>query len=695
MATFILEIGTEELPARFLLELQSELGVRFLDSLQSMGYRPTEVSDYSTPRRLVVCIKGLDMIQPHCEEVVIGPPINIAFDKDGNPTKAAEGFAKNLGITIGSLSQISTDRGEYISGLKVKGGIPTKEVLARLCPEIITALPLPKRMRWGNNPFTFIRPIRWIMALLDSDIVPFELAGIHSNRNTVGLRNNNVPFIEVPSSTDYYMLLKEVGNVILDPNSRKDSILQLGNKEAQLIGGVVNWNERLLNEVIGLVEHPYPLLGTINSVFLNLPREVLLTSIETHQKSFGILDSQGNLLPYFLTVLNMTPPDLALVKQGWERVLQARLEDARFFWNEDINSSFDEWQEKLTHLIFLDPLGSIAQKEHRVSLLCEWIAKYIPTSNAEEARKAGSLSKVDLVSKMVEEFPELQGVMGGIYARHKGESESIATAIAEQYLPSGPDTDVPVTDLGAILSIADKIDTLVGCFGCGIIPTGTADPYGLRRCALGIIRILIEKEYPINLHQLYTRAQDNFVNVSWKLAPEDVLQKLHEFIIARLKNYFLALGYDTLVVEAIVSTQTSQLWSIKDRLDSFILLSQHEDFSQLVQTIKRVINIIKKQDKETEIVLTGHWNPSLFKDTPEKVLAEKLMIAVNKFNQESQTASLPVFMMLLKLQPAINTFFDQVMIMSNDIEVRRNRLNLLKALLLYIESLADFSVLQI
>lgn len=695
MATFILEIGTEELPARFLPGLQAELGVCFSDALQLLGYQSIVVSDYSTPRRLVVCVKNIDMVQPYCEEVVIGPSIRVAFDKDGTPTKAAEGFAKNLGISVESLSQVSTDKGDYLTGVKVKGGTPTKTVLATLCPEIITALSIPKGMRWGNNTFTFVRPIRWIMALLDSDVVSFALAGVHSSRNTFGLRNSKASFIEVPSATEYLILLKEDGGVILDPTIRQDTIIQLGNEEVQLIKGSVNWNKKLLSEVVGLVEHPYPILGDINPLFLQLPREVLLTSIETHQKSFGILDEQGNLLPYFLTVLNMTPPDLALVKQGWERVLQARFEDARFFWEEDLNSSFDEWQEKLTHLIFLAPLGSIAQKEQRISLLCEWLADNIPNSNSEEAKRVGLISKVDLVSKMVEEFPELQGVMGGIYARYKGESESIATAIAEQYLPSGPDTEVPMTNLGAILSIADKVDTLVGCFGCGIIPTGTADPYALRRYALGIIRIMIEKEYPIDLHQLYIKAQNNFVNVSWKLLPEDVLQELHEFVIARLKNYFLTLGYDILMIEAVIGIQTNQLWSIKDRLDSLIALSQHEDFYPLVQTIKRVINIIKKQDKEMDIVLTGNWDSSLFQNVAENVLADQLMTALNRVRQGDQTSTLPSFMELLQLQSAINTFFDQVVIMCSDIEIRKNRLNLLKALILYIESLADFSILQV
>lgn len=697
MANFVLEIGTEELPARFLPQLSKELNDSFCTAFQELGYIVEKLSSYATPRRLVVHAEDIDSIQPVQETVVLGPPLKISFDSEGNPTKAAIGFATTLGVTIHELTQVVTEKGEYLTGLKKTGGTPTLAVLAVLCPEIITKLSAPKRMRWGSGNFSFARPIRWIMALLDSEIISFELAGIYSNRTTFGHRIYSAEPIEVSNAEDYFNLLKYKGRVILDANERKDVIFSNGNAIAADIDGEIVWKDVLLQEVTGIVEHPYPLLGDIDPIFLALPQEILLTSMETHQKSFGIVDQKGQLLPHFLTILNMTPSEPQLVKKGWERVLQARLEDARFFWEIDVESSLDEWKRKLESLTFLAPLGSMAQKTQRLSSLCAWLADSIGViEEKEDARQVGVLSKVDLVSKMVEEFPELQGIMGSIYAMDKGVSTPVSKALAEQYLPAGPDTPVPKTHLGSILSIADKIDTLVGCFGLRMIPTGAADPYALRRNALGIIRILLENEYAISFQNLITTSYNTYQNVSWKVSFEELCQKLNEFFFARLKNYLLYNKYESRIVDAVLAVQSDELWFIKECLHVLTTLSQREDFYQIIYTLKRVVNIVKKYEKDSDTILTTQWKKSLLKEKAEQALSSELISAMKNIDRyPSKTIISMMLNGIFALTSTIDAFFDQVMVMSDDIELRINRLSMLKALTIYMEQFADFSALQI
>lgn len=696
MANFLLEVGTEELPARFLHGLEKELKECFSSSLNVLGFQSVEVFLYVTPRRLVIYLKGLDTIQPFHEEEVVGPPINIAFDSTGSPTKAAIGFAKTLGVTLDDLKHVVTDKGTYLSGIKKTGGMCTSIVLSSVCPEIFTKLSAPKRMRWGSGSFAFIRPIRWILALLDTDIVSFTLGNVCSNRYTFGHRCYCSEKIEVPCADEYFTIIQEKGKVILDAKVRRDRILNDGNKTVVSIDGRVLWVDTLLEEVVGLVEHPYPMLGSIDPKFLELPKEVLLTSMESHQKSFGVLGNNGNLLPYFLTVLNMDPPDVALVKQGWERVLQARLEDASFFWKVDLESSFEEWCTKLEHIIFLEPLGNMAQKTHRISALCGCLSKKVEGVSYEDAREVGLLSKADLVSSMVEEFPELQGIMGGIYATYHGKSAYVARALSEQYLPSGPDTVVPSTDLGSLLSIADKLDTLIGCFGLGIIPTGTADPYALRRCALGIIRIILEKGYSFSLQELFIEAQKGYGDIPWKLSISDVIQKLEEFFRARLKNYFLTLGYETIIIDAVITAQSDPMWTITQRLDCLTQLSRHKDFYQKIHTFKRVINIVKKYSEDSGSELTGAWNQLLLHEDAEKTFSDQLTSAFTLFGTYRQQQNIEkIFEIIIELQPNIDIFFDNIMIMCDKSEIRVNRLNMLKALTQYMGELVDFSALQV
>lgn len=693
MSDFVLEIGTEELPARFLAGLERELAERFTAALREAGYEGSVPHVFSTPRRAVVQIEGLADMQPEREELVSGPPIKAAFDVRGRATKAAEGFARTLGLDVTQLSRVQTAKGEYVAGMKKTGGGATLAVLAALCPSVIAALPFAKRMRWGEGTFAYARPVRWLLALFGDALVPFEIGGVSSGRVTYGHRVMGAGPFEVPTAGAYATIIREKGKVEPLAARRRAIIREQGEAGAANVGGTIIWKEALLDEVQGLVEHPVPLVGDIDPSFLELPREVLLTSMESHQKSFGIEDAAGRLMPHFLTVLNLVPKDIAVVKKGWERVLRARLEDARFFWKTDLESSFDAWLASLDSVIFLAPLGSMGEKTRRISSLCAWIAKKIG-QDPEKAARAGRLSKADLVSSMVGEFDTLQGIMGGIYARAMGEEEAVAAALAEQYLPAGPETPVPATSLGAILSIADKADTLVGCFGLGMLPTGAADPYGLRRCALGIIRIMLDRGYRFDVPALFEEARKLYGERRWKLDAVEAGDKLRDFFAGRVRNYFLTQGYDTPLVDAVTAVEPHRVCFAAQRMDALDAMSKRSGFTEIVQTFKRVANIIRKQG--AGVALTGVWEPALLVEEAEKMLANRLEALSADFEEHWRTDNVTaLFTDLASIRPAVDTLFDSVMVMADDQAVRVNRLNMLKALMLRMERVADFAALQI
>ncbi|MBO4312136.1 MAG: glycine--tRNA ligase subunit beta [Desulfovibrionaceae bacterium] len=702
MATFLLEIGTEELPARFLAGNEQELQTRFEAGLKEaeLGYGSIRV--VSTPRRATVCIKDLEAVQPVREDLIMGPPSRVAFDANGQPSKAAEGFARTNGVEVSALERVSTEKGEYLAARVTRGGAAAADVLKDLCPAVISSLPFAKRMHWGSGTFAFARPIRWILALLDEQVVSFEIGGVSSGRQTYGHREHGPGPFSLATPADYAAVMEKAG-VMPSAADRRAAIIAEGNKLAASAGGSIIWEESLLDEVQGLCEHPVPLLGDIDPCYLEVPREVLLTSMETHQKSFGVQDANGVLLPHFLTVLNMTPPDRDLVKKGWERVLRARLEDARFFWRQDLADTFDDWLQKLDTVIFLAPLGSMGEKTRRISELCRWLAANARHADKpagdlgispDEAARAGRLSKADLVSSMVGEFDTLQGIMGGIYAHKKGEPAAVANALPEQYLPAGPDSPVPSTELGALLSIADKADTLVGCFGLGMIPTGTADPYALRRAALGIARIMIERNLLLDLNALFTQARALYGERKWKLDPEQSQAKLREFFSARVKNLFLTQGHNTLFVEAVTNIDAEQVWLTGQRLAALEAFGKSQGFAEAVQTFKRVANIIRKQGDAEE--LTGSYSPDLLEDDAEKALATQLDTVFAKLGSLNASADFSALLETLgKLRPYVDAFFDHVMVMCDNADVRKNRLNLLKSITVRLNEVADFSALQL
>jgi glycyl-tRNA synthetase beta chain len=695
MARFVLEIGVEEMPARFLSSLAKELKDLFFQKLQDTKIQFSDVSSYATPRRLVVYINDLAPYQDEEEQVIIGPPVKIALDENNKPTRAGSGFARSQGVDIEDTFVLDTDKGQYLAVRKKIGGAATYDILPEICVQVISALTFPKKMRWAGD-FTFGRPIRWLLALMDDKEVKFQVADLESGQLTYGHRVMGPGPFTVNSARDYFQIIESQGRVVLDFENRKKIIREQGDKLATEVNGQVAWKSTLLDQVANLVEYPEPVLGRFDPEYLELPQEVLLTSMETHQKSFGLRDENGRLLPYFLTIINIDPEDLDLVRKGWERVLKARLEDARFFWEADCKTPLKVWLDELEKVIFLAPLGSMGDKSRRLQRLAAHLAGLIFPDMEKDLARAGRLAKTDLVSEMVGEFPDLQGIMGGIYARLKGESEAVSRAVSEHYLPAGQDSPIPQSKEGALLAIADKIDTMVGCFGLKMIPTGAADPYALRRQALGVIRIILGHDLFLSLSELIDYTFAGYENVEWKISFEELKQELLNFFGQRLKAYWTGQGYATRVVDAVLGAGFDNIKIAFVRLKALADFSQKSYFEQAVLTFKRADNIIRKQGEKLGEKFTGDFNFSLLEEPAEKNLAEKIgdLVPVwEKLWLDQDFAGL--FELLLELRPVVDEFFDHVMVMCEDKDLRLNRLNLLFALTSRLSKLADFSALQV
>lgn len=693
MARFILEIGTEEIPARFLAGEEEDLVRLFDNALAEAGLRHGAIRAMATPRRLALLIDDLADREEEREEIITGPAVAAAYDQSGAPTQALLGFAKSHNITPEQVFRQHTPKGEYVAARIKSGGRSAREALAGICPRAIGSLAFPKSMRWGSNELSYGRPLRWILALLDDEVIDFEVGPVHSGRNTWGHRLHGTGPFEVGSAAGYEDVIAEKCAVTLDPARRREMITAKGASLAAEQGGNVIWKDNLLDEVCGLVEHPVPMIGDFDPSYLEIPEEVLLTSMETHQKSFGLSGSDGKLLPHFLTVLNMEPRDSALVKAGWERVLRARLEDARFFWRSDIATSFDEWLKKLESVIFIGPLGTMAEKSKRLEELTQWLAWRLAPGEVEPAiaKRAGELAKADLVSAMVGEFDTLQGIMGGIYAARAGEDTAVARALAEQYLPAGPDSPVPASVTGSLLAVADRADTLAGCFGLDMIPTGAADPNGLRRCALGIIRILLDRGWSLDVTELFTEARRLYGDQKWKLPAEEALARLMEFFKGRLRNYFIGLGYDTLLTDSALASGAANPVDALARLDAIAAFSKKDSFIKSAQMMKRVENIGKKAKTSDQA-----WDNGLIVEDAEKALASTLagqLPAIDKMIAEGRYQE--ALERLEELHAPVDAFFDKVLVLCEDEKTRENRLRLLNALAARFNRIALFSGLQI
>ncbi|USG63851.1 glycine--tRNA ligase subunit beta [Brevibacillus ruminantium] len=682
---FLLEIGTEEMPARFITGAAAQLREKVEKWLEAERIPYDRIDSFETPRRLALLIHGLAEKQPDKNEEAKGPAKKIAIDEAGNWSKAAQGFARSNGIAPEQLYFKELNGVEYVYARKSEAGKETKALLPALA-DVITSMHFPKNMRWGANDLRYVRPIRWLVALFGDELVDMEIAGVKTGAVTRGHRFLGGQHIELQDPAQYASRLGDEHVIVSAEERRKLIVEQIRRLEAEN-GWRIPMDEGLLDEIVHLVEYPTALFGTFEPEFLSIPREVLVTSMREHQRYFPVEDANGQLLNHFVTVRNGDSRALENVAKGNEKVLRARLSDARFFYEEDQKLSIDSCLKRLETIVFHEELGTIGDKVRRVRKTAAWIAEKLGVS-AEEAKYAdriAEIAKFDLVTNMVGEFPELQGVMGEDYARKAGESEAVARGVFEHYLPRHAGDQLPQSPTGAIVSLADKLDTIAGCFAIGIVPTGSQDPYGLRRMAAGVVAILLDKGWTLSLEQLWEAALAPLTAQGVSKRPsEEVMKDLRDFFALRLKNVLqeAAVRYD--VIDAVLSADWNVLPDLLNKAKALMDEVQTDAFKFTVEQFNRVNNLAQKAESDA-------IEEALFAEEVERALYQAYLSVqqeVSGLNNQQQ-----ILATLGTLREPIQAFFDKVMVMAEDQAVRHNRLALLSGLSRLIFGYADFSKL--
>ncbi len=684
----LLEIGTEEIPARFMGAALAQLQELAVKKFTEERIDYAEVQVYGTPRRLALLVKGVAEKQQDKLEEVKGPARKAAFDAAGQLTKAGQGFARSQGVAVEDLEIRETPAGEYVFALRRMHGRAAAEVLQQILPGFITGLNFPKPMRWGYGEMRFARPIHWLAALYGAEVIPFSLGDLQSGRITYGHRFLGQGQISLDSADDYLPRLKE-NYVIADPAERRELIWQQIEALAAREGGRVEPDAELLDEVTYLLEYPTALCGSFADDYLELPEEVLITPMQEHQRYFPVRDAADNLMAKFITVRNGTDEHLDVVREGNEKVLRARLADARFFFEEDLKVPLAQNFNKLGKIVFQESLGMVSDKVQRIRTLSTQIAVELgwPAEQIADLDRAAFLAKTDLVTNMVYEFPELQGIMGAEYARRNGEKIEVAQAIFEHYLPRHAGDLLPATELGMVVSLADKFDTIVGCFGVGIQPTGSQDPYALRRQALGICRIMLERDLEISLTGLIDQAFALYPEgqVQMKLTREQVISEIREFFKLRLRNILNEqdIAYD--VLDSVLAIGFDNLADLKRRAVGLQAFRQQPEFADLLTAYLRAHNL--GQHAETETI-----DKALLLEPVEEQLHSALIRAqfevIESLKHKDIARALGV---LATLREPIGAFFAAVMVMAEDPAIRHNRLALLKQIDNLAGKIADFS----
>jgi len=683
---FLLEIGVEEMPARFLDPALAELKEKAAQALSSNRLSYGQINTYGTPRRLTLYVAGLADFQQSLETEVKGPAVKVAF-KDGAPTRAAEGFAAGQGVKVDDLIKKAVGHVEYVFALKREAGRPALEVLPSIATGLIEGLRFPKPMRWGDLEVRFARPIRWIVCLFGQDIVEFEFAGLASGRTTYGHRFLSKKPVNLASPSEYIDQMKN-NYVIVDTERRKEEIWRQVREVAAGEGGLVEENEDLLSEVNNLVEYPTALIGNFSADYLKLPKEVLVTPMREHQRYFPVVSQDGSLMAKFIAVKNGAADHLDIVREGNEKVLRARLADADFFFREDLKTPLAEKTPALKKIVFQESLGSVYDKTGRIGALAAYLSGLIGAGEQDRktALRAAYLVKADLVTNIVYEFPELQGIMGREYAGRSGEGAAVADAIFEHYLPRFAGDSLPATLPGKILSIADKIDTITGCFGIGIQPTGSQDPYALRRQALGISHIILEGDFTISLEQLVEAAYKGYEGkVQFKHSLAKVKEDVAEFFKQRLKGILSDRGYSYDTVEAVLASGYDDFRDVLLRAGALAGFRQDPDFNNLITAFNRANNLSKNTPP-------GRVEPSLLEDPAEKELYHCLSGVKAKseaYLQKQDYHSL--LAAIATLREPLDKFFNSVMVMVDQKEIRENRLSLLANLAAMVKQTADLT----
>ena len=678
----LLEVGLEEMPARFVAQAAAQLQEKVEKWLAAERVPYDQITSYETPRRFAVLVSGLAEKQPDRNEEAKGPAKKIALDEAGNWSKAAQGFARSNGVDVDQLYFKEVNGVEYVHARKSEAGKETKELLPQLS-EVIAGMNFPKNMRWGAYDLKYVRPIRWLVALYGEELIDLEIAGVKSGRITRGHRFLGKE-VELANPGEYAKKLAEQ-HVIVSPEERRSAIVEQIRRMEQENGWIIPMDEGLLDEVVHLVEYPTALYGTFEPEFLSIPREVLVTSMREHQRYFPVENGQGELLNHFVTVRNGDNRALDNVARGNEKVLRARLSDARFFYEEDQKLSIDSSLKRLETIVFHEELGTIGDKVRRVRKTAAQIAAKLNVSQeeAQQVDRIAEIAKFDLVTNMVGEFPELQGIMGADYAKKAKESDVVAQGVFEHYLPRFAGDQLPQSIQGAIVSLADKLDTIAGTFSIGIVPTGSADPYGLRRMAAGIVTILSERGWSLPLDQLWDAALQAYAEQGVAKRPvEEVKQDLVDFFALRLKNLLQEnnIRYD--VIDAVLSADAKVVPAVLAKAKALMAAVAEDEFKLVVEQFNRVNNLAQKAEAE-------HVDEALFAEAVERELYQAYRAV------EQEVAALAdeekVLTALATLREPIRSFFDQVMVMAEDPAVRSNRLGLLLRLSRLIFGYADFS----
>jgi glycyl-tRNA synthetase beta chain len=683
----LFELGCEELPPKVLKRLSEALTRGFLTGLDNVDLSYGQVEAFASPRRLALLVRDCQMQQPDRDIERRGPAVRAAFDESGRPTKAAEGFARSCDTSVEQLERLATDKGEWLVYRLQKTGQPAAQLLPGIAETALNELPVPKRMRWGDADAQFVRPVHWLLFLLGDDIVPCEILGLEAGRLTFGHRFHHPQAITVFNPDDYQSLLENLGYVCPGFAARRERIRQQVLTTAAALGGEPDLDDDLLDEVTALNEWPVPIAASFEERFLDVPHEALVLTMKRNQKYFPVFDGAGQLMNHFVTIANIDSPKPEIIRAGNERVVRPRLADAMFFWQQDGKKRLEDHFESLRHVVFQNQLGSMFDKSERVAALAAYIAESIGADVAL-AHRAGQLSRCDLMTEMVCEFPEMQGLMGRYQAHRDGEPDELAQAMEEFYMPRFSGDELPRSKTGIAIALADRLDTLVGIFGIGQRPTGDKDPFALRRAALGALRILSEHSLPISLRRLLDRASQQLVR---EITDVEAVPALYEFMLERLKGLYGERDVSPDTFQAVAEVQPGIIADFDNRIRAVTEFRRLPEAEALAAANKRIRNILKKN--KTTVPQTV--DTDLFRDAEEHHLHRKVLEMASTVTPLLENADYAgALKTLAGLRASVDAFFDQVLVMDEDPAVRGNRLALLQQLSTLFLGVADISALQ-
>lgn len=680
----LIEIGTEELPPKALKTLSNAFTSGVVSGLKEASLEASDVISYAAPRRLAILLKDVPVKQADQSVERKGPAKAAAFDADGNPTKAVEGFARSCGVSAFDLEEIETPKGIWLVFRQEVAGKDTAELVTEIVSKSLAKLPIPKRMRWGSSDIEFVRPVHWIVMMQGEQVINGEIFGIKSGNTTKGHRFHHPDEIILKSASSYAEQLHQEGHVIADFEARRDEVRSQAENAAKELGGVAQIDESLLDEVTALIELPIAVSGSFGNEFLQVPQECLITSMQDHQKYFPVVDENNKLMPYFITTSNIKSSKPETVRQGNERVIRPRFADAKFFWDQDCKVALESRREATKKIVFQQKLGTLFEKTERVSKLASFIANKIG-ADEKQATRAVELSKCDLLSNMVQEFPELQGTMGSYYAKHDNEADAVVNAMQEQYQPAFAGDVIPAGEIGKVVSLSDRLDTIMGIFAIDMKPTGSKDPFSLRRSALGALRIIIEGNLDLDLKAILQEAANG---LNEKVDANAAIDDAFRFMMERLRAYYQDQGINSDTVNSVASLNPTHPLDFHQRVNAVASFRDLAESESLAAANKRISNILKKVDGE----IPTDINQGLLNEDAERALYQAVVTQQNKVkplyaNGEYSTA----LASLAVLREDVDNFFDNIMVMDDNEALKNNRLALLSQLRGLFLEVADLS----